>query len=107
MSNELFQKFDSITCAVQNAMDDRDWMLAAELESERRAELATVIAEYLQSDSMQVDSLIARLGDASLSVARMIGELAHHERKMIREVTMIATGRQAAEAYRTTANEPL
>ena len=90
--------------AVQCAVDDGDWSRAAELEIEFRSCLAAVIDSMRDGSPAELSTLRQTLEAAVGRVARLIGEVAHHERRLVRDASMVSTGRRAAAAY-TTADE--
>jgi hypothetical protein len=85
--------------AVQQAIDAGDWTGAAALEIEFRERLGTVIATLGSGSAQDQLALRATLEAAATRVARLIGEVAHHERRLIRDSMLLSTGRRAAAAY--------
>jgi hypothetical protein len=93
MSKDLAQILD-LTEQVQAAIDGGDWPRALELENERRAAL-----ERLVETPSIADELRAALGELYARNQRMIGEVEHHRRRIVRDAAMLKTGRAAAAAY--------
>jgi hypothetical protein len=93
MSQALAQVLD-LTEQVQSAIDGGDWPRARELENERRAAL-----ERLVETPSTPEELRAALAELYARNQRMIGEVEHHRRRIVRDAAMVKTGRLAAAAY--------
>jgi hypothetical protein len=93
MSTPLAAILD-LTEQVQAAIDSGDWPRAQELEGERRAAL-----EKLVEASSVTEEIRAALADLYARNQRMIGEVQHHRRRIVRDAATIKTGRAAAAAY--------
>jgi hypothetical protein len=93
MSKPLAAILD-LTEQVQAAIDRGDWPRAQELEGERRAAL-----ERLVETPSVAEETRAALAELYARNQRMIGEVQHHRRKIVRDAAMIKTGRAAAAAY--------
>lgn len=90
------RSLDAVAAEVQHAVDAGDWTLAASLEIEFRETLAQQVETLREADA---PALRRTLEAAAVRVAHLIGEVAHHERRLVREASMISTGRRAAAAY--------
>ena len=87
----------ALTERVQSAISAGEWRAAAELEQERRALLARYLDEQRDTG---LDRLTDALTDLQNTNNRLIGELFHHRRRLVREATTVRSGRQAVRAYR-------
>jgi hypothetical protein len=83
-----------LTEKVQAAIDSGDWACAHTLELERRAAL-----ERLLTGAHVAEEVRAALVDLHARNQRMIGEVHHHRRRMLRDAEIVKTGRAAAAAY--------
>jgi hypothetical protein len=96
-------KILELTEQVQNALDAGDWQRANELETERRAQLEALVAE--QGVGEPNGELRGTLEALQQRNQRMIGEVHHHQRRVLRDATMIKTGQAAVRAYETAPTE--
>jgi hypothetical protein len=103
MTDTVRAQLNCLTAAVQEAVDGRDWETAAALESDVRATLEALVVQLKAGAAHDPDILRAELEAAAARIARLRGELAHHERAMVREASMVSAGRRAAAAYERTA----
>lgn len=86
----------ALTDRVQTAITAGEWQAATELEEERRA----LLARYLdQHRAAGLEALSDELTALQTTNNRLIGELHHHRRRLVREATTVRTGRQAVRAY--------
>jgi hypothetical protein len=83
-----------LTEQVQAAIDRGEWPRAQELETERRAAL-----ERLVETPSIADELRAALTELYARNQRMIGEIEHHRRRIVRDAATVKTGHAAAAAY--------
>jgi hypothetical protein len=83
-----------LTDRVQSAIDAGDWVAAQEVETERRAALEQLVAE--QGAGGDLRSSLAALQARN---QRMIGEVHHHRRAVLRDASMVQTGHSAVSAY--------
>jgi hypothetical protein len=83
-----------LTEQVQAAVDRGDWPRARELEAQRRGAL-----ERLVATGSVADELRAALTELYARNQRMIGEVEHHRRRIVRDAAMVKTRRAAAAAY--------
>jgi hypothetical protein len=92
-----------LTEQVQNAIDAGDWQQASDLESQRRAQLESFIAERgIGEPGGDVRTALEAL---QLRNQRMLGEAHHHRRRVLREASTIKTGQSAARAYESAPTE--
>jgi hypothetical protein len=87
-----------LTERVQAAINGGDWQLAHELEVTRRELLERLVADAAQlfAPASELPAVLAQLEERS---RRLIGEVHHHRRRILREASMIKTGHAAVEAY--------
>jgi erythromycin esterase-like protein len=83
-----------LTDRVQAAIDAGDWSAAREAETRRRAALEQLVAE--QGASGEFATALAQLQERN---QRMIGEVHHHRRRVLRDASTVKTGQSAASAY--------
>ena len=93
-----------LTDLVQAAINDGDWQRAHVLENERRGRLEQLVAA--QAWGEERDALRATLTGLQQRNQRMIGEVHHHRRRILREASMLKAGHEAAGAYGDTRTEP-
>ncbi len=86
----------ALTDQVQAAITDGEWQAAAELEEQRRVLLARYLDQHRASG---LEALSEELTALQTTNNRLIGELHHHRRRLVREATTVRTGRQAVRAY--------
>ena len=97
-----FAAVDRLTDAVQAAIDDGDWQLARELEESRRLSLEDLVAQAAKAGP-EAENLRDYLAAAQERVQKLMGELMHHQRRVVREADMVRTGRRAAAVYESAA----
>ena len=85
-----------MTERVQTAITAGEWAQALELETQRRELLARCLDEQRGAG---LENLVATLTDLQNTHNRLIGELFHHRRRLVREATTVRTGRRAVRAY--------
>jgi hypothetical protein len=83
-----------LTDRVQAAIDAGDWLAAQEAETLRRMALERLIAE--QGTGGDLTRSLTQLHERN---QRMIGEVHHHRRRVLRDAAMVKTGQAAASAY--------
>ena len=87
-----------LTDAVQEAISAGDWQNAAVAETERR----TMLEAYLERERAKNGDL-EHLGEALAGLQsrshRLIGELAHHRRRLEQKACELNRGRRAVNAY--------
>jgi hypothetical protein len=83
-----------LTDRVQAAMDSGDWLAAQDFETQRRAALERLVAERGTGGDMV--GALAQLHERN---QRMIGEVHHHRRRVLRDAALVKTGQSAASAY--------
>ncbi len=83
-----------LTDRVQTAIDAGDWQGAQELETQRRAAIEQLVAE--QGAGGDMAGALAQLHERN---QRMIGEVHHHRRRVLRDASLVRTGQSAASAY--------
>ena len=86
-----------LTDRVQAALDGGDWQRASELEAERSGLLASLVATARSQGRFA--ELEPVLGDCLQRTNHMVGEIRHHQRRLLREAATIRTGHAAASAY--------
>ena len=86
----------ALTERVQSAITTGEWSQASELEDERRKALAQFIEQHRASG---LEAMSDELTDLQNTHNRLIGELFHHRRRLVREATTVRTGRRAVRAY--------
>ena len=91
----------ALTDQVQTAITSGEWLTATELEEERRALLSRYLDQHRDNG---LAALSDELRELQTTNNRLIGELFHHRRRLVREATTVRTGRQAVRAY--SANQP-
>lgn len=86
-----------LTEEIQTAIDAGDWQRASDIDAERRARLESLIAEHGDTD----DGSAMRNAFAALLERnrRLIGEVDHHRRAVLRDASMIRTGQAAVSSY--------
>lgn len=96
-----------LTDTVQEAINAGDWQNAAVAEIERRAMLETYL-EQERANNGDLAHLAEALAGLQTRSHRLIGELAHHRRRLEQKVCELGRGRRAVNAYldldETTAN---
>jgi hypothetical protein len=95
MSRELQAVLD-LTDQVHAAITRGEWQRARELETERRELLERLLACVREDIEPQVAATLARLHERG---HQLLGEAQHHKRRLLREATIVKTGREAARAY--------
>jgi hypothetical protein len=92
----------ALTDAVQEAINAGDWRAASKLEADRREALELIVASGVAGGSShkEIESLLLAARDRS---RRLIGEVDHHRRRLLREAQMIGTGQKAVDQYESTA----
>jgi hypothetical protein len=93
VTTTLAQVLD-LTDRVQAAMDAGDWLAAQDLETQRRAALERLVAE--QGTGGDMVGALTQLHERN---QRMIGEVHHHRRRVLRDAALVKTGQSAASAY--------
>ena len=88
-----------LTDEVQAAVHDGDWQRASELEALRLRALEGLLA-MRPTDPVELQQFLTSTRD---SVNHLIGEVHHHQRRIVREATMIRTGRKAKVEYESAA----
>jgi hypothetical protein len=83
-----------LTDRVQAAIDAGDWVAAQEVETQRRAAIEQLVAEQGAGGAMA--GALTQLHERN---QRMIGEVHHHRRRVLRDAALVNTGRSAASAY--------
>jgi hypothetical protein len=83
-----------LTDRVQNAIDSGDWQAAHDLELERRSRLEQLVAS--SQDHADLGTAFATLEQRN---RRLIGLVAHHRRRVLREAATVKTGHSAVSAY--------
>jgi len=92
-----------LTDQVQNAIDAGDWQRASDLESQRRAQLETLVAERgIGEPGGELRGALEALQQRN---QRMLGEAHHHRRRVLREASTLKTGQSAARAYEAAPSE--
>ncbi len=86
-----------LTDRVQAALDSGEWLRAGELEAERRGLLVSLVATA-RSEGRSAE-LAPLLGDFLERANHVVGEIHHHQRRLLREASMLRTGHAAASAY--------
>jgi hypothetical protein len=86
-----------LTEQVQSAIDAGDWQRALALETERHSAL-----ELLARSRPVIGQVEEGLRELYVRNQRMIGEVRHHQRRVVRDATTVRTGHAAAAAYRAT-----
>lgn len=93
----VLQSIVELTDRVQTAVQDGDWAHAHELDVERRTLLESLLADAAAVASAA--ELGAVLADLERRSRHLIGEVQHHQRRILREASMVKTGHDAAAAY--------
>ncbi len=88
-----------LTEQVQAAIDGGDWRLAHELEGARRDAIVRLVAEGAADASLP-----ATLADLYARNQRMLGEVEHERRRLLRESARVTAGQAAISAYADTGN---
>jgi hypothetical protein len=83
-----------LTDRVQAAMDAGDWLVAQDIETQRRAAIEQLVAE--QGTGGDMTSALEQLHARN---QRMIGEVHHHRRRVLRDSALAKAGQSAASAY--------
>jgi hypothetical protein len=83
-----------LTDRVQGAIDAGDWLAAQEAETQRRAAIEQLVAE--RGTGGDLARSLAQLHERN---QRMIGEVHHHRRRVLRDASLVKTGQAAASAY--------
>lgn len=94
----------ALTDDVQAAIGSGEWQTATELDRRRRAALDTLL-EDLAKDPALAASIQQALTDLQTRTRHLIGEVDHHKRRVIREASMVTTGRRAAREYASVSDE--
>jgi hypothetical protein len=92
----------ALTDAVQEAINAGDWRAASEVEAGRREALEAIVACSVTSGHgpKELEDLLRAARDRS---RRLIGEVDHHRRRLLREAQTIGTGQKAVDQYEATA----
>ncbi|MDX1562118.1 MAG: hypothetical protein R3305_04290 [Gammaproteobacteria bacterium] len=98
-----FEAVNRLADEIQQAINDGEWSRATELEQRRLEALKQLVVE--QTENGHGGDLGEFLGDSQDLIRRQIGEVQHHQRRVVREATMIKTGRAATARYRATADQ--
>lgn len=86
-----------LTEAVQSAIDEGDWLRASEIEARRRSMLeAFFAASAARGAGLEPAGALEQLRERN---QRLIGEVQHHRRRVLRDASMIRTGQIAVDAY--------
>jgi hypothetical protein len=93
----------ALTDAVQAAIDASDWQGASRIEAERRAKLEALVAASGRG-TLTNERLRECLLDAQTESRRLIGEVDHHRRRVLREAETVSTGQRAVIEYEATAD---
>jgi hypothetical protein len=94
----------ALTDEVQAAIGNGEWETATELDRRRRAALDTLLLD-LARDPALTASLQQALTDLQTRTYHLIGEVDHHKRRLVREASMVTTGRRAAREYAAVSGE--
>ncbi len=87
-----------LTDAVQAAISAGNWQDAAVAEAERRAMLQAYV-EQERAKNGNLDQLGEALAGLQTRSHRLIGELAHHRRRLEQKACELGKGRRAVHAY--------
>ena len=87
-----------LTDAVQAAISAGDWQDAAVAETERRAMLEAYV-EQERAKHGDLGQLSEQLAGLQTRSHRLIGELAHHRRRLEQKACDLDRGRRAVHAY--------
>jgi hypothetical protein len=90
-----------LTDRVQAAIDAGDWQGAQDLETERRGAIEQLVAEQGAGDTIGTS-----LEELQRRNRKMIGEVQHHRRRVMRDATIVKTGQAAAAAYGAASDAP-
>lgn len=86
-----------LTEEIQTAIDAGDWQRASDLDADRRSRLEQLIAEHGNADEgSEMRNAFAALLERN---RRLIGEVQHHRRGVLRDASMIRTGQAAVSSY--------
>ena len=88
----------ALTDTVQEAINAGDWQNAAVAETERRAMLEAYL-EQERANNGDLAHLTEALAGLQTRSHRLIGELAHHRRRLEQKVCELGRGRRAVNAY--------
>lgn len=91
----------ALTDDVQAAIDAGDWQLAAQIEAQRRRKLEELVASSIDAPPREV--LRMTLEEQHRQSLRMIGEVHHHRRRLVREAAVLQSGFAAAGIYEAAA----
>ena len=92
-----------LTDEVQAAIDAGEWLRAADLEQRRRASLEAYVAEIRAGGgTVDADAELGRLYERN---QRLIGDVHHHRRRVLRDASIVRTGQAAVGAYGATRAE--
>jgi hypothetical protein len=83
-----------LTDRVQAAMDAGDWLGAQDAETQRRAAIERLVAEL--GAGGELEGALTQLHERN---QRMIGEVHHHRRRVLRDAALVKAGQSAASAY--------
>jgi hypothetical protein len=86
-----------LTDRVHAAIAAGDWAGARDLDIERRMRLEQLLAMQTRRDD--TGELARVLSDLSSLTNRMIGEVEHHRRRVLREASTIKNGYAAVDSY--------
>ncbi len=86
----------ALTDRVQAAITAGEWAAATDLELQRRDLLSRYLEQHRASG---VEPPGLDLVALQTTNNRLIGELFHHRRRLVREATTVRTGRHAVRAY--------
>ncbi len=92
-----------LTEQIQAALDAGDWQRGSDLDVERRAQLEQLVAEHGSGEAG--GELQTALGALLARNQRLIGEIHHHRRRVLRDATLVKTGHSAVRAYDSTSTE--
>jgi hypothetical protein len=95
MSTTLAAVLD-LTEQVQAAIDAGDWERARDLDIARLGQLEQLATEVKADDQGGARRALGALEERN---RRMIGEVHHHRRRVLRDASLVKTGQTAAAAY--------
>ena len=84
--------------ALQAAINAGEWRRATEIDRERRQALEVLLDKLAPSEELN-----AALAELQQQTHHLMGQAHHHQRRLVREASTLATGRAAAQEYSSTA----
>jgi hypothetical protein len=94
----------ALTDQVHTAINDGDWLRAAEIDVARRAAMEALF-ERLAAEPARGAQFDADLVALATRTRHEIGEVQHHRRRVTREASTVSIGRRASREYQSVSTD--